>query len=119
MLARDPLLKARSRYVNGELLAMPVSRGSHQPPLTLLHGAKLYGPIAVRGDYVEFVWDGEKYKCLVDEFVSGTRARPQETSAISMRSHVGKLIAPYPAGGLSKPSMNVEHTAKNSESSVA
>jgi len=112
-------LKARTRYVKGELLAMPVLRGPHQASRTLPHGTKLYGPVAVRGEYVEFVWDGEKYKCLVDEFVSGTRADLTEIGAVRKRSHVGKLIAADPAGGLSKLSMKVEQTATKTESRVA
>ena len=70
---RHPNLKAETRYVQGELPAMPVVRGPQQALLTLPHGTRLYGPILIRDEYVEFVWDGEKYKCHVDEFVDKTR----------------------------------------------
>ena len=70
---RHPSLKAEARYVQGELPAMPVARGPQQTLLTLPHGARLYGPVLIRDEYVEFVWDGEKYKCHVDEFVDKTR----------------------------------------------
>jgi len=48
-------------------------RPSHAS-LTLAHGTIVYGPLALRGEYVEFVHGGEKYKCHVDEFVESTRA---------------------------------------------
>ena len=41
--------------------------------MTLPLGTRLYGPVLIRDEYVEFVWDGEKYKCHVDEFVDNTR----------------------------------------------
>ena len=70
---RHPNLKAEARYVQGELPAMPVARGRQQTLLTLPHGTRLYGPVLIRDEYVEFVWDGEKYRCHVDEFVDKTR----------------------------------------------
>ena len=75
---RHPSLKAKTRYVQGELPAMPVARGPQQALLTLPHGARLYGPVLIRDEYVEFIWDGQKYKCHVDEFVDKTRTNLEE-----------------------------------------
>ena len=52
---------------------MPVARGPQQALLTLPHGTRVYGPVLIEDEYVEFVWGGEKYKCHVDEFVDQTR----------------------------------------------
>jgi hypothetical protein len=52
---------------------MPVARGPQQALLTLPHGTRLYGPVLIEDEYVEFVWDARKYKCHVDEFVDNTR----------------------------------------------
>ncbi len=71
---RHPQMKAETRYVQGELPAMPVARGPRQALLTLPHGARIYGPVVVQDEYAEFIWDGEKYKCHVDEFADKTRA---------------------------------------------
>ena len=71
--SRHPSLKAETRHVQGKLPAMPVARSPQQALLTLPLGTRLYGPVLIRDEYVEFVWDGEKYKCHVDEFVDNTR----------------------------------------------
>jgi len=65
---------------------MPVGRPAGPALLTLSHGTAVYGPLAVRGEYVEFVYAGEKYKCHVDEFVESTRADLTEVS-ITEPSH--------------------------------
>ena len=84
MLARDPLLKSGTRYVKGGLLAMPMSPGPHQALFTLPNGTKIYGPILVRGEHVEFIWEGERYQCHTDEFVSGTRVDLKELSDVDV-----------------------------------
>ena len=78
---RHPNLKAETRYVQGELPAMPVVRGPRQALLTLPHGTRIYGPVLIRDEYVEFVWDGEKYRCHVDEFVDKTRTSLEKTKS--------------------------------------
>jgi hypothetical protein len=76
--SRHPSLKAETRYVQEELPAMPVARSPQQVLLTLPLGTRFYGPVLIRDEYVEFVWDGEKYKCHVDEFVDKTRTNLAE-----------------------------------------
>jgi hypothetical protein len=65
---------AETRYVQDDLPAMPVSRGPGQGLTTLPRGARVFGPVMVRDEYAEFIWEEEKYKCHVDEFVDRTRA---------------------------------------------
>lgn len=118
MLAYDPLLKPGTRYVNGQLPAMPVIRGPHQALFTLPHGTKIYGPVSVRDEYIEFIWDGAKYECHLDEFVSETRGDPAElhgfggadepaASDVSERPNNGLPIAFENAGGLSRSRMAI------------
>jgi hypothetical protein len=119
-LAADPLLTPGTRLVRGEVLASSVSRGAQSALFTLPNGAKIYGPIRIRDEYVEFIWEGEKYRCHMDEFVSGTRADLQELSdvvrlelpaarrKVGKGSHSGLPIAAKKSGGLSKAAMQAE-----------
>jgi hypothetical protein len=116
-LAPDPLLTPGTRLVSGEVLASAVSRIAQSALFTLPNGAKIYGPIRVWDEYVEFIWEGEKYRCHMDEFVSGTKADLQELSDINRAelpadrqkvgkgSHSGLPIARKKSGGLSKQAM--------------
>lgn len=113
--------------MKGELLAMPVARGRPQRTfLTLSHGSKLYGPVSVRGEYADFIWDGQKYKCHVDEFVSGTTEHaeevihsPERPVTEKARSRSGTGIAFHAGGGSSRPRMEIEHSAKKAQSKMA
>jgi hypothetical protein len=106
--------------VKGGLLAMPLSRGPHQALFTIPNGQKIYGPLLVRDEYVEFIWDGEKYECHMDEFISATRSdlkelshvdaadKPARRPRVGKRSHTGLPIAPEKGGGLSNPAKRAE-----------
>jgi len=123
-LAADPLLTPGTRLVSGEVLASAVSRVAQSALFTLPNGAKIYGPIRIRGEYVEFIWEGEKHQCHMDEFVSGTHADLQELSdvdrlelpadrrIVGKESHIGLPIARKKSGGLSKPAMMADQGNK-------
>jgi hypothetical protein len=110
--------------VRGEVLASAVSRVAQPALFTLPNGAKIYGPIRIQDEYVDFIWEGEKYRCHMDEFVSGTRADLQELSDVDRvelpagrrktgkGSHSGLPIAPKKGGGLSKPAMMADQSNK-------
>jgi hypothetical protein len=68
--------------VSGEVLTSAVSRVAQSELFTLPDGAKIYSSIRVRDEYVEFIREGEKYPCHMDEFVSGTKADLQELSDV-------------------------------------
>jgi hypothetical protein len=98
---------------------MPVTAETrHQELFTIPHGSKLYGPLVVRDEYVEFIWNGEKCECHLDEFVNGTRADSRQLAHESAvhgprnagarkQTHSGQEIASGNNGGLSKPRMEI------------
>ena len=79
--------------MKGTLLAMPVASSPRQRLITLPRDAKLYGPLDIapdiHGEYAEFIWDGERYKCHVDEFVEGTSAAPGEVGEVPAGASLG------------------------------